>query len=107
MTFSLCRLRFVELYRQILDNMQAPAGYGFVIEMDRKISNTILELPAHFRGPGSPTKAFELTLALIMGETRRLRLHRPFLFRGYKDRKYVCCIVSRSPLLWTHTLIAG
>ncbi|KAJ7755008.1 fungal-specific transcription factor domain-containing protein [Mycena maculata] len=52
MTFSLCRLRFVELYRQILDNMQAPVGYRFVTEMDRKISSTILELPTHFRGPG-------------------------------------------------------
>jgi hypothetical protein len=89
MTFSLYRLRLVELYRQIVDNMQAPAGYEFVLEMDRKISTTILELPSHFRGPGSPVKGFELTLALIMGETRRLRLHRPFLLRGYKDSKYV------------------
>ncbi|KAJ7665424.1 hypothetical protein DFH06DRAFT_1390944 [Mycena polygramma] len=91
MTFSLCRLRFVELYRQIVDNMQAPTGYSFVLEMDRKISSTILETPSHFRGPGPgpAVKGFELTLALIMGETRRLRLHRPFLFRGYKDRKYV------------------
>jgi hypothetical protein len=69
--------------------MQAPAGYGFVLEMDRKISTTILELPSYFRGPGSAVKGFELTLALIMGETRRLRLHRPFLLRGYKDSKYV------------------
>ncbi|KAJ6520200.1 fungal-specific transcription factor domain-containing protein [Mycena sanguinolenta] len=88
MTFSLCRLRFVELYRQIVDNMQAPTGYAFVLDMDRKISRTILELPSHFLGPGPPVKGFELTLTLIMGETRRLRLHRPFLFRGYKDRKY-------------------
>ncbi|KAJ7431745.1 hypothetical protein B0H11DRAFT_1966449 [Mycena galericulata] len=103
MTFSLCRLRFVELYRQIFDNMQAPAGYGFVLEMDRKISSTILEVPSHFRGPDSTTKAFELTLALIMGETRRLRLHRPFLFRGYKDRKYVDsriqCVKSATAIL--------
>jgi hypothetical protein len=87
MTLFLCRLRFVELYRQIVDNQAA--DYGFVLEMDRKISITILELPSHFRGPGSAVKGFELTLALIMGETRRLRLHRPFLFRGYKDSKYV------------------
>ncbi|KAJ7687368.1 hypothetical protein B0H17DRAFT_1069983 [Mycena rosella] len=103
MTFSLCRLRFVELYRQIVDNMQAPAGYGFVIDIDRKISNTILELPSHFRGPGPAVKGFELTLALIMGETRRLRLHRPFLFRGYKERKYVDsriqCVSSATAIL--------
>ncbi|KAJ7109829.1 fungal-specific transcription factor domain-containing protein [Mycena epipterygia] len=105
MTFSLCRLRFVELYRQIVDNMQAPAGYGFVIEIDQKISQTILELPLNFRGefPGPTVKSFELTLALIMGETRRLRLHRPFLFRGYKDRKYVDsriqCVNSATAIL--------
>ncbi|KAJ7492254.1 fungal-specific transcription factor domain-containing protein [Mycena latifolia] len=103
MTFSLCRLRFVELYRQIVDNMEAPAGYGFVVDIDRKISNTILELPSHFRGPGPAVKGFELTLALIMGETRRLRLHRPFLFRGYKERKYVDsriqCVSSATAIL--------
>ncbi|KAJ6614995.1 hypothetical protein B0H10DRAFT_2042843 [Mycena sp. CBHHK59/15] len=104
MTFALCRLRFVELYRQIVDNMQAPTGYSFVIEIDRKISSAILELPASFRGPRSAeVKGLELTLALIMGETRRLRLHRPFLFRGYKDRKFVDsrmqCVKSAEAIL--------
>ncbi|KAF7347512.1 Nucleus protein [Mycena venus] len=94
MTFALCRFRFVEVYRQIVDNMQAPTGYGFVLDIDRKISSMISELPKHFEfgpapAPAVAIKKFELTLALIMGETRRLRLHRPFLFRGYKDRKYV------------------
>ncbi|KAJ7921327.1 fungal-specific transcription factor domain-containing protein [Mycena leptocephala] len=102
MTFSLRRLCFVEFYRQIVDN-KAPADYGFALEMDRKISITILELPSHFRGPGSAVKGFELTLALIMGETRRLRLHRPFLFRGYKDSKYVesriQCVNSATAIL--------
>ncbi|KAF8215783.1 fungal-specific transcription factor domain-containing protein [Mycena galopus ATCC 62051] len=102
-TFSLCRLRFVELYRQIVDNTQAPTGYGFVLDMDRKISCAILELPSHFLGPGPAVKGFELTLALIMGETRRLRLHRPFLFRGYKDPKYVesriQCVNSATAIL--------
>ncbi|KAJ7269352.1 fungal-specific transcription factor domain-containing protein [Mycena haematopus] len=103
MTFTLCRLRFVELYRQIVDNMQAPTGYGFVLDIDRKISRTILDLPSHFLGPGPPVKGFELTLALIMGETRRLRLHRPFLFRGYRDRKYADsrtqCVNSATAIL--------
>ncbi|KAJ7610886.1 fungal-specific transcription factor domain-containing protein [Roridomyces roridus] len=103
MTFSLCRLRFVELYRQILDNMQAPTGYSFVIDMDRTISSTMADVPSHFNGAGAGTKTFELTLALIMGETRRLRLHRPYLFRGYKDRKYidsrVQCVKSATAIL--------
>lgn len=33
-------------------------------------------------------KEVEKMLMLIMGETRRLRLHRPYLFRGYKEQKY-------------------
>ncbi|KAJ7204411.1 fungal-specific transcription factor domain-containing protein [Mycena pura] len=103
MTFSLCRLRFVELYRQIIDNMLTPSGYSFVLDMDRKISGTILDLPAHFFGPGPTVKSFELTLALIMGETRRLRLHRPYLFRGYRERKYlpsrIQCVESATAIL--------
>ncbi|KAF9455930.1 fungal-specific transcription factor domain-containing protein [Collybia nuda] len=96
MTSLICRLRFVEMYRQVVDYMQAPTGYTFITDMDLKISQFISELPSYFRSsdredritPGS-IKGLEMTLCLIMGETRRLRLHRPFLFRGYKERKYV------------------
>lgn len=101
MTFTLCRLRFVELYRQIVDKMQSSEGYSFVAGMDAKISRHLQELPSYFSSnmnAGGNVKGLEFTLASIMGETRRLRLHRPFLFKGYKDRKYVsgfqsrCCI---------------
>lgn len=92
MSFSLCRLRFVELYRQVVDNMQAPTGYTFITEMDGKLSKSLEEVPNYFQASSAPhrgVKGLELTLCMIMGETRRLRLHRPFLFRGYKDRRYV------------------
>ncbi|CAK5264478.1 unnamed protein product [Mycena citricolor] len=77
--------------------------HSFIVEMDSKISCALSELPTYFRGPGPAVKGFELTLALIMGETRRLRLHRPFLFRGYKDKKYMAsrvqCVASATAIL--------
>ncbi|KAG7091751.1 hypothetical protein E1B28_008152 [Marasmius oreades] len=139
MTYSLTRFRFVEIYRQIVDNMENPTGYGFIVETDARLRDMLeVDLPAMFQvgehdqhgsgsavdmdtgcnttSPSTPTsstssapasasasasassgvrtqtqtqtKQLEYTISLIMGETRRLRLHRPFLFRGYKDRKY-------------------
>lgn len=105
MTLSLTRFRFVEVYREIVDNMQSPTGYEFVAEMDAKLRQMQEEIPRYFQEgddtpanhitvaaphhPGQGVKRLELTLCLLMGETRQLRLHRPFLFKGYKDRKYV------------------
>jgi hypothetical protein len=91
MTFSLCRLRFVELYRRTVDNMQSPTGYTFVTEMDTELSRALSDVPVRFGSSASNSghvKGLELTLCLIMGETRRLRLHRPFLFQGYRDKRY-------------------
>ncbi|KAF9073319.1 fungal-specific transcription factor domain-containing protein [Rhodocollybia butyracea] len=94
MTLSLTRFRFVEVYREIVDNMQSPTGYEFVAEMDAKLRQIQEEIPRYFEeGDTTATapyhvKRLELTLCLLMGETRQLRLHRPFLFKGYKDRKY-------------------
>ncbi|KAF9254334.1 hypothetical protein L218DRAFT_968251 [Marasmius fiardii PR-910] len=102
MTYSLARFRFVEIYRQIVDNMENPTGYGFIVDTDARLRDMLeVDLPAMFQAQegGSPLdtgpslglkgiKGMEYTISVIMGETRRLRLHRPFLFRGYKDRKY-------------------
>lgn len=96
MSFSLTRLRFVSLYREIVDEMNSPTGtgYSFVTEMDMRLERKLDEVPIYFGVSHAGmdiggVKGLELTLGLIMGETRRLRLHRPFLFRGYKDRRYV------------------
>ncbi|KAK0446531.1 uncharacterized protein EV420DRAFT_1647964 [Desarmillaria tabescens] len=93
MTFSLTRLRFVVLLE----------------EMDKRLEEMLKGVPEHFitenKSPAvdEGVKELELTLSLIMGETRRLRLHRPYLFRGYKDRKYVKsreqCIASTQAIL--------
>ncbi|KAF5379255.1 hypothetical protein D9757_010680 [Collybiopsis confluens] len=104
MTLSLTRFRFVEIYREIVDNMQAPTGYEFVTEMDAKLRKMQEEIPRFFQEgdstgcspyatggsyqPVDGVKRLELTLCLVMAETRRLRLHRPYLFKGYKDRRY-------------------
>ncbi|KAK7435698.1 hypothetical protein VKT23_019531 [Stygiomarasmius scandens] len=122
MTLSRTRFRFVELYRQIVDNMQSPSpsGYGFVLEMDAKLRKMQEDIPSYFQDnphgePGNilskeqllasakGVKGLELTLSLIMGETRQLRLHRPFLFRGYKDKRFAKsrdqCISSARAIL--------
>ncbi|KAJ4501240.1 fungal-specific transcription factor domain-containing protein [Lentinula lateritia] len=104
MTLSLTRFRFVGIYREIVDNMQSPTGYDFVTEIDAKIRKMQEEVPRYFEeynlntpdnsaspppyNPAQNVKQLELTLCLLMGETRQLRLHRPYLFKGYKDRKY-------------------
>ncbi|KAJ3998905.1 fungal-specific transcription factor domain-containing protein [Lentinula boryana] len=106
MTLSLTRFRFVGIYREIVDNMQSPTGYEFVTEIDAKIRKLQEDIPRYFQEhdtnatensaspapapyrPAQNVKQLELTLCLLMGETRQLRLHRPYLFKGYKDRKY-------------------
>ncbi|KAJ4480155.1 fungal-specific transcription factor domain-containing protein [Lentinula aciculospora] len=124
MTLSLTRFRFVGIYREIVDNMQSPTGYDFVTEIDAKIRRMQEDVPRYFQEhdstlesynstspPSAPSryrpspnvKQLELTLCLLMGETRQLRLHRPYLFKGYKDRKYAKsreqCINSAKAIL--------
>ncbi|KAF5358796.1 hypothetical protein D9758_008582 [Tetrapyrgos nigripes] len=121
MTLSRTRFRFVDHYRQIVDNMQSPSpsGYGFILDMDAKLRKMQEDIPLYFQDPSSPighvlpkeqllatargVKGLELTLSLIMGETRQLRLHRPFLFRGYKDKRFEKsrdqCITSARAIL--------
>ncbi|KAL0574523.1 hypothetical protein V5O48_007438 [Marasmius crinis-equi] len=100
MTYSLTRFRFVEIYRQIVDNMENPMGYGFIVDTDLRLQEMLeVEVPVCFQMQDHSMKdqqghslrgykGMEYAVSLIMGETRRLRLHRPFLFRGYKDRNY-------------------
>lgn len=62
--------------------------------MDTKIVRTLDSLPSFFRGATPPADSFndslvmECLLIQLIGETRLLRLHRPYLSRGYKDRKF-------------------
>ncbi|KAK7019182.1 hypothetical protein VNI00_018176 [Paramarasmius palmivorus] len=110
MTYSLIRFRFVALYREIVDNRGR--GYSFVLETDSRLREVIDSIPAHFdnkTGSETPSEKrtsfvpvdvtiMERQLSLIMGENRRMRLHRPFLFKGYTDPKY-------ASLLFSHTSV--
>ncbi|KAG7088968.1 hypothetical protein E1B28_012913 [Marasmius oreades] len=118
MTFSLTRFQFVEIHREIIDNNNTNAnampvgisnsssnstrapGYGFVTETDAKLQDMLDRIPSRFQHTEQSllyhpikqetmgVREMETLMALIMGETRRMRLHRPYLYRGYVDRKY-------------------
>ncbi|KAF9258390.1 hypothetical protein L218DRAFT_731914 [Marasmius fiardii PR-910] len=110
MTFSLTRFEFVEIYPEIIDNNANASGlrsHGssqtFIAETDARLGDMLERIPSRFQhGEQSirhyPVKRetmgvleMETLLALVMGETRRMRLHRPYLHRGYTDRKYARC----------------
>ena len=98
MTFSLARFRFVEIHRQSIDLLTNPtsASYASIISVDAKLRQEIEAIPASFQVAGSmgfllekDTRGLEILSALVMGVTWRMRLHRPFLSQGFKDRRYV------------------
>ncbi|KAI3619528.1 nucleus protein [Moniliophthora roreri] len=96
MSFSLIRFRFVGLYREIVDNKNR--GYSFVLEIDSRLRDMVDAIPSYFENkPDTPSDKtdsngvntpMEHLFSLIMGENRRMRLHRPFLFKGYTDPTY-------------------
>lgn len=75
--------------------------------MDARVVKLLDSLPPYFRGATPPSdhindaKVMECLLIQLIGETRLLRLHRPYLSRGYKDRKYV------SPMTVPNMVSAG
>ncbi|KAL0574464.1 hypothetical protein V5O48_007503, partial [Marasmius crinis-equi] len=115
MTYSLARFRFVELYRQIVDSADQNNNstgssrhrHNFTAETDARLLEMLKDLPTAFQAPISasaePAKVIEYTVALIMGEALRMRLHRPFLFRGYTDDRYASskqqCIASAKAVI--------
>jgi hypothetical protein len=91
-----------------------PPSYTFILEMDTKIVTLLDSLPPYFRGATPPaehindTKVMECLLIQLIGETRLLRLHRPYLSRGYRDRKHApskerCVNSARSILVLLKT----
>ncbi|KAJ8075028.1 hypothetical protein PM082_019355 [Marasmius tenuissimus] len=97
MTFSLTRFRFVEIHRQSIDLLTNPNSttYASIISVDSKLRQEIDAIPTSFQMTGSmgsllekDTRSLEILSALVMGVTWRMRLHRPFLSRGYTDRRY-------------------
>ncbi|KAF9257831.1 hypothetical protein L218DRAFT_1080713 [Marasmius fiardii PR-910] len=100
MTYSLTRFRFVEIYRQIVDSVEnnsTGSRPSFIAEIDSRLLTILKDLPTAFQAPSSGErsslsfkglKSIEYTVSLITGEAMRMRLHRPFLFRGYTDERY-------------------
>ncbi|KAG7091599.1 hypothetical protein E1B28_010619 [Marasmius oreades] len=117
MTYSLIRFRFVEIHRQIVDTVEKnpihPGGAGwrpsFIAETDARVLTMLKELPAAFalqsgeRSVIKGLKNIEYTVSLITGEALRMRLHRPFLFRGYTDDRFAAskqqCVASARAIL--------
>ena len=82
--------------------------------MDTRVVKILDSLPSYFRGATPPSdhindaKVMECLLIQLIGETRLLRLHRPYLSRGYKDRKFApskdrCVHSARSILVLLKT----
>jgi hypothetical protein len=104
MSSFLCRLRFVDLDRQVVDEINC-GGYEleFAQEMDSKITSAMGEIKDFFQVPTDPqtfsrsnqVTSLERTFCHLMAQTRILRLHRPFLFIGCYDDQYVSDISDR------------
>ncbi|KAF8998678.1 hypothetical protein BDQ17DRAFT_1283140 [Cyathus striatus] len=95
MTSFLCRLQIIDIYRQNIDNYSS-SGYGYVLEIDTKLTRSVSDLPQKFTLPTSASstyleymKSTDMTLCLILGEAYKLKIHRPFLFKAYRDKRYL------------------
>lgn len=77
--------------------------------VDTELKRSIQNLPSYFAidvdnlepPPTDPRERifyWEKITVNLSGQSRLMRLHRPWLSRGYKDRKYVQLIVRAAPL---------
>lgn len=103
MSFQLAKLKFAEIsQRQIWQaNNNNHPPYSFILSVDRELRKAMLELPAFFQPDSTsalpqeissdPKKLVEhyekITLSLAI-HSRMLRLHRPWLSRGYEDERF-------------------
>lgn len=100
MSFQLAKLKFAEIsQRQIWQaNNNNHPPYSFILSVDRELRKAMLELPAFFQPDNNPgptsndPKALveyyeKITLSLAI-HSRMLRLHRPWLSRGYEDERF-------------------
>ncbi|TXT13049.1 hypothetical protein VHUM_01450 [Vanrija humicola] len=100
MSFQLAKLKFAEIsQRQIWQaNNNNHPPYSFILSVDRELRKAMLELPAFFQPDNSPMPTTsdpkklvehyeKITLSLAI-HSRMLRLHRPWLSRGYEDERF-------------------
>lgn len=101
MSYHLARLRFAEIsQRQIWQANASPhPPYSFILSVDTELRKAISNLPSYFsfdvdtiEPPPSDARErifyWEKITINLSAQSRLMRLHRPWLSRGYKDRKY-------------------
>ncbi|PWN36511.1 uncharacterized protein FA14DRAFT_3483 [Meira miltonrushii] len=100
MSFTIWKLRFLDVYRQTIDLLNGPTGmtHTQLTEMDKKLMEMLNGLPSYFQLRmdeqdhwtfGDSCHDMELLSIQITGWNRLLRLHRPFLARGLLDKNSV------------------
>src|SRR4051794_40009195 len=100
MSYHLSRIRFAEIsQRQIWQANASPhPPYSFILSVDTELRKAIGDLPAFFsfetetpEPPPMDTKSriqyWEKIIINLSGQSRLMRLHRPWLSRGYKDKR--------------------
>jgi hypothetical protein len=97
MSFTIWRIRFLNLYRETIDILTSPTGMtqAQLMDMDRKFMDTLGSLPTYFQirmeeheswTYGDSCHDMELLSIQMTGWNRLLRLHRPFLARALFER---------------------
>lgn len=102
MSYHLARLRFAEIsQRQIWQANASPhPPYTFILSVDTELRKANNDLPSYFatdfdspEAPPTDKKSlifyWERIIINLSGQSRLMRLHRPWLSRGYKDPKWV------------------
>lgn len=100
MSFTIWKLRFLDVYRQTIDLLNGPTGmtHTQLAEMDKKLMEMLNGLPSYFQLRmdeqdrwtfGDSCHDMELLSIQITGWNRLLRLHRPFLARGLLDKNSI------------------
>nr|XP_018265162.1 nuclear protein [Kwoniella dejecticola CBS 10117]OBR87320.1 nuclear protein [Kwoniella dejecticola CBS 10117] len=101
MSFQLARLKFAEItQRQIWQaNNNHHPPYSFILSVDGELRKAMMELPTFFQ-PDSNTKGppnqdpkalvqyYEKIMLNLAIHSRMMRLHRPWLSRGYEDERF-------------------
>ncbi|WRT64492.1 uncharacterized protein IL334_001424 [Kwoniella shivajii] len=101
MSFQLARLKFAEIsQRQIWQaNNNHHPPYSFILSVDGELRKAMMELPSFFQ-PESSTKGppsqdpkamiqyYEKIMLNLAIHSRMMRLHRPWLSRGYEDERF-------------------
>lgn len=113
MSSFLCRLRFIELWRQMVDEVNYNGGYWpeFALQMETKITEVIGNIESYFQSTRdtrkqphrtSDTMVMEKNLCQVMGQALLLQLHRPFLLKGYSDALYVSVLRDQGGFKFKH-----